>query len=461
MSIILCLLFAIFSCDEEKTSEPSCLECREDIPSSIQRTGNAEAGKNYLLYGDFVDSGIPAELFNSTLGMLLGKDNSLQRNGLNENLNFAYTRYITKEGVDLVAPNCFQCHAGVVDNQFIIGLGNTFADFTGNQASFAGILDQVVATRYGSNSKEMQSYMPFSRAVKVLGNQLGTQTIGSNSADKLALVLAAHRNQDDLTWKDNPSFTIPNEVYPVDVPAWWLLKKKNAMFYTAEGRGDFARLMMASSLLTLQDSTKAREVDNHFADVYAYLKTLNAPKYGKAIDDELANKGKTIFKQNCASCHGTYDGNATYPNLLIHQKEVGTDSSTIYFYKTNKAFVDWYNASWFSKSPFAANLMPGDGFIAPPLDGIWASAPYLHNGSVPTIMDVLDSNNRPKIWKKSGSMDNYDHEKLGLKYEVVASKNDTYTYDTNLKGYGNQGHNYGDNLSTIDRAALLEYLKTL
>ncbi|MCB0648110.1 MAG: c-type cytochrome [Saprospiraceae bacterium] len=441
--------------------EDQCQNCREEIPSSQQRTGNIEDGKNYLYYGDFVDSGIPSDLFNGTIGAVLGKEQNLNRTGINSGLNFAYTRFITPSGADIVAPNCFQCHAGFVDNQFILGLGNTFADFTMSQAGLSTILDQVVVGRYGAGSREVEAYLPFSRAVKVLGDQLSTDVIGSNSADKLALVLAAHRKQDDLSWVDQPNFPIPNEVYPVDVPAWWLLKKKNAMFHTAEGRGDFARLMMASSLLTLRDSTKAREVDQHFADVKAFIYALDPPPYKKPINNELASQGKLLFENHCSKCHGTYGSAGVYPNLLIDIKEVNTDEAVISFYQNNTSFVDWYNGSWFAKAPYQANLVPGNGYIAPPLDGIWASAPYFHNGSVPSLYDVLKSSDRPKIWRKSNQKDNYDHSKVGLKYEVVTSKTDGYTFDTNTKGYGNSGHIYGDKLTEAERMAVIEYLKTL
>ena len=441
--------------------EIRCIECKAEIPSSAQREGNVAKGRDYLLYGDFVDSGIPSNLFINTLGAFLGKESNLSRAGINSGLNYAYTRFINKEGVDLVAPNCFQCHAGKVGNQFILGLGNMAADFTSNQAGMATILDQVVINRYGEGSKEYNAYLPFSRAIKVLGDKMTTEVIGANSADKLALILAAHRNQKDLTWTDEPNFLIPDEVHPVDVPAWWLLKKKNAMFHTGEGRGDFARLMMASSLLTLQDSSKAREVDLHFADVKAFILSLSPPKYPQKIDEALASNGELIFNAKCAKCHGTYGPGGTYPNLLISLDEVGTDGSSIEFYRKNKTFVDWYNDSWFSKPPFSASLLPGNGYIAPPLDGVWATAPYFHNGSVPTLESVLDASLRPEIWQKSGSSDNYDPTKMGLKYVVVEKKTDALTYDTSMKGYGNGGHYYGNVLSQTEKLAILEYLKVL
>lgn len=60
---------------------------------------------------------------------------------------------------------------------------------------------------------------------------------------------------------------------PTDVPAWWLLKKKNALYYNALGRGDFARLSAASGMLTMTDSTEARRVDARMVDVIAWIRT--------------------------------------------------------------------------------------------------------------------------------------------------------------------------------------------
>jgi hypothetical protein len=86
---------------------------------------------------------------------------------------------------------------------------------------------------------------------------------------------------------------------------------------------------------------------------------------------------------------------------------------------------------------------------------------YLHNGSVPTLEDLLNSSQRPKIWKRTFSFNDYDNKKVGWNYVTLISKTDTKTYDTSIKGYGNQGHIYGDKLTVSERASLIEYLKTL
>jgi len=73
----------------------------------------------------------------------------------------------------------------------------------------------------------------------------------------------------------------------------------------------------------------------------------------------------------------------------------------------------------------------------------------------------LNRATRPKIWKRTFKSDDYDTKKVGWNYSIPTTKTDNQTYDTLIKGYGNQGHIYGDKLSSSERIALIEYLKTL
>ncbi len=426
------------------------------LQASAQRQGDPDKGRAYLLTGDYVDSGIPISLYKAFLGN--GVTDELQRGGINEGIHHEYNAFTTEEGVELVAPNCLQCHSSYINNELILGLGNTNANFTMDPSAFSGILDALVISNFGEGSKEWDAYFPFSRAVKATGPNITTETIGSNSADKLAAVLASHRNREDLTWVDDPKIALPDEVIPTDVPAWWLLKKKNAMFYTGVGRGDYARISMASSTLTLKDTVKAREIDEKFADVVAFIHSLEAPKYPFPIDMQLAEEGESLFIKNCSTCHGTYGDNWTYPNYLVDLDFVKTDSSLIHSNFGFGQFVNWYNTSWFGEEPYSADLVPSRAYIAPPLDGIWATAPYLHNGSVPTVDELLQSNSRPEIWRKTA---NYDQQKLGFSYDLLDAKEDVQTYDTKIKGYGNGGHGFGDGLSNSERLKIIEYLKTI
>ena len=107
-----------------------------------------------------------------------------------------------------------------------------------------------------------------------------------------------------------------------------------------------------------------------------------------------------------------------------------------------------------------AQLVPYRGYIAPPLDGVWITAPYLHNGSVPTLEAVLNSSTRPQYWSRDFDKPEYDYEKNGWKY-TAATSSLKGVYNTTLSGYGNYGHYFGDKLKDKERKAVIEYLKTL
>ncbi len=429
------------------------------LPSSPQRNGNAAIGFQYLIEGDYLNSGIPFDIYKLAFQ---NDADDLGRLGINKGINYQYTASKSNIGVNVVSQNCLRCHAQKIDNKIIVGLGNNLSNYTVNENANLTTIEFGIKQLYGINSNEWKAYEQFGKGAKAIAPQVLTSAFGVNPADKVFAVLAGHRNATDLKWNDASAYEVPSEVIPTDVPAWWLLKKKNALYYNGLGQGDFARLSMASALLTMKDSTDARKIDNKFADVISYIKSIEAPKYPYAIDKNLSEKGKVVFDNNCAKCHGTYGANPTYPNYLIALNKVGTDATLSQLYKSYPQYTDWFNKSWFSQTPFSAKLMPQDGYVAPPLDGIWATAPYLHNGSVPTIEDLLLSSQRPKFWKRtSESNDKYNQLKLGWEYATLTSKTDALAYDTTLKGYGNGGHTFGDGLSLEDRKALVEYLKGL
>ena len=99
--------------------------------------------------------------------------------------------------------------------------------------------------------------------------------------------------------------------------------------------------------------------------------------------------------------------------------------------------------------------------LLPPLDGIWITAPYLHNGSVPTLEALLNSSERPTYWSRDYENPQYDYENIGWKYTEHEKPGSAVIYNTGLKGYGNYGHYFGDVLTAPERKAVIEYLKTL
>ncbi len=321
--------------------------------------------------------------------------------------------------------------------------------------------ERILQSLKGDEVKKYDAAKNFITAVKAVAPGLVISTKGVNLADRLAALLVAHRDPVTLQWKDTPVLSTSYDVIPTDVPAWWLLKKKNAMFYNGFGRGDFGRFLMASNLLTVSDTSEAAEVDSHFNDVLAYINSIQPPKYPRSIDGELAAMGEKIFTATCSGCHGTYGDNAKYPNLLIPESIIQTDSALYTSNYSNPQFVEWFNKSWFTSGDHPAQLVPYRGYIAPPLDGVWVTAPYLHNGSVPDLETLLNSKKRPVYWQRNFSKHSYNYDIPGWNYEEKKKPGDSEVYNTTLKGFGNYGHTFGDKLSDEERKAVIEYLKTL
>ena len=264
-----------------------------------------------------------------------------------------------------------------------------------------------------------------------------------------------------MTYEKAERFDMMKFTIATDVPPLWNVKKKNALYYNAMGRGDFTKLLMQSVLLGLPDSTMARQVQKEFVNVLAWLESLEPPQYPGTINQSLSVKGKVLFEEHCKDCHGSYGEKESYPNKVIALSVIKTDPWYAWYAKDYGGFSDWYNQSWFATSKPVSKNVPLEGYIAPPLDGIWASAPYLHNGSVPTLSALLNSKERPDFWQRSGRTDDYNFIDVGWNYKKKKKPAGKFVYDSTLPGYGNQGHTFGDKLDAEERKAVIEYLKTL
>lgn len=433
------------------------------LEAEPQRSGDPEKGRRALLNEPYVPCGVPKSAYGRAYGAPDPSTVLPGREGENAKLPYFATAMKTKEGVELVTSNCLQCHAGYLNGELFVGLGDAAGDFTSDRSGLvegAGFLvtDPKERVEYEKWKERMLTIAPYA----VLG------TRGPNPADSFTAVLFAHHDPKTLAWSSAPLVPVlPPQDVPVDVPAWWTMKKRTSMFRNGAGRGDHARIMMTASILCTSSVEEARAIDAYFPDVRAYIVSITAPAFPFGVDAAKASAGKVVFESTCSRCHGTYGEGGTYPNKLVSLEEAGTDpflaKGTAQF---AGPFVEWFASSFFGE---LARLDPKEGYVAPPLDGIWASAPYLHNGSVPTLEGVVDSTKRPTYWTRSFDSRDYDPVAIGWRFTPVdhgkAGEADEEArkslYDTTVPAYGNGGHTFGDELAPGDRAALLEYLKTL
>ena len=204
-------------------------------------------------------------------------------------------------------------------------------------------------------------------------------------------------------------------------------------------------------------------------DVYAYLLALEPPPYPGAVDSALADRGHAVFVAHCSGCHGTYarGGNpGHYEEKVVPLATIHTDPDRLH-----SVTPDLVEAR--RKGPVAryVHIEPTNGYVAPPLDGIWCRGPYLHNGSVPTLVDLLaPPSERPVVFYVGAGTD-YDLERVGLAYTADVDSAGhrvggrasprQYVFDTALPGNSNGGHDIGAWLTPVERRAVLEYLKQL
>jgi mono/diheme cytochrome c family protein len=346
--------------------------------------------------------------------------------------------------------DCLLCHGGAIAGTSYVGLGNASLD-----------MQELYEDLAAADGRSRRT--PF-----VFGHVRGTTEAGA-----MAVFLIAWRTP-DLQLRSTPLDLDLRDDLCEDPPAWWLLKKKKTMYHTGGIDARSVRSLMQFMMSPLNSAAAIQQEEATFRDIQAYLLSLEAPRYPFPIDMARAAQGERVFAAHCVRCHGTYGPNATYPNKIVPIAVIGTDRTR--FDGLSVKSGAYYNQSWFSREKHGAK---GDeyqatataGYQAPPLDGIWATAPYFHNGSVPTVYQVLNSKSRLKIFTRSYRTDKdaYDTQRLGWKVQQLdhqagddlAPFDRRKIYDTTLPGRGNGGHTFGDELNETERWAVVEYLKTL
>ena len=202
-------------------------------------------------------------------------------------------------------------------------------------------------------------------------------------------------------------------------------------------------------------ATKASVDIDGLKRVNDFLLDLPAAKYPFPIDQTLAARGNEIYTARCASCHAF--GGAT-TGKIVPIEELGTDPNRMNHWP--QVAADTFNKYAEGYSWKFNNFRSSKGYVAVALDGVWARAPYLHNGSVPTLRDLLEApENRPKVFYRA--YDVYDQQNVGFISSGLEAEREGWKLDTSVQGNNNSGHLWGVDLSAEDKKALIEFLKSL
>ncbi len=217
---------------------------------------------------------------------------------------------------------------------------------------------------------------------------------------------------------------------PTDMPSIWNLKKYRAedghrMNFAGDSHNAYSVIIDSALGLMGAEPKDKDDFLGHIDWLVDYLSNKPAPSYPFPIDQTKAAQGEQLFAQRCASCHASKRTGAVVPVA-----EVGTDRERL--------------DTWNEKAAREANQVAEDmgierkglveepltGYVAQFLDGIWLEAPYLHNGSVPTLYDLLlPPEQRPQRFYRG--YDVYDPIKVGFVTEGPQAERTGTLHDTN------------------------------
>ena len=245
-----------------------------------------------------------------------------------------------------------------------------------------------------------------------------------------------------------------DSVGTVDLPSLWNQRPRRGLWLHWDGNNDLVEERNKSAAIGAGATPQSLDVAA-LGRIEEWIMDLKAPAFpSNRIDAARAERGKIVYAAECASCH---DFGAKQTGQVTRLADVGTDPERVRSFTSELAAkmntlgegYPW-RFSHFRKTEGYANM---------PLDGLWLRAPYLHNGSVPSLRALLFPETRPAQFYRA--YDVYDFTDVGFVSSGPDAQREGVLFDTTQKGNGNAGHVYGQQLPPDQKEDLLEYLKTL
>ena len=248
-----------------------------------------------------------------------------------------------------------------------------------------------------------------------------------------------------------------------DFPSIWNQRKRQGLWLHWDGNNNSVQERNRSAAFgtgatppTLDRASVKRMED--------WLLDATPPPFPYAISRKLADQGRPIYEAYCSRCHGKdgTDFTGEYVGQVTPIEKVKTDRHRLDSYTPDLCANQNLLYAGYGDERFS-HFRKTWGYANQPLDGLWLRAPYLHNGSVPTLRDLLEyATNRPPEFYRG--YDVYEPTRVGFVSNAAEEKGRKFFhYDTRLPGNGNYGHEgreYGTDLTAEEKDAVVEYLKT-
>jgi mono/diheme cytochrome c family protein len=239
----------------------------------------------------------------------------------------------------------------------------------------------------------------------------------------------------------------------VDLPSLWQQRIRRDLWLHWDGNNDAVEERNKSAAIGAGATPESLDLPA-MARIEAWIMDLKPPAYpAHRIDAARAAQGAAIYRRECASCH---DIGGARTGQVTPIGEVATDRERLDSF--TPALAAGMNTIGEGKPWKFSHFRKTDGYANMPLDGLWLRAPYLHNGSVPTLRALLDPETRPATFYRA--YDVYDWHDVGFVSSGPGAAREGVPFSTRERGNGNGGHLYGAALDAAAKDALLEYLKT-
>ena len=250
-------------------------------------------------------------------------------------------------------------------------------------------------------------------------------------------------------------FHMPDDgtIGTVDLPQIWNQRPRENLYLHWDGNNNKLEERNYAAAMAV-GATPQSVIPASFKEVTDFLLDLHPPAFPFPVDPRSAARGKVIYDSKCASCHAfgsPQTGQVTAIDIVAtdrHRLDSFTEPlvNEFHTYETPPFKFDAYRKT--------------NGYSNTPLDGVWARAPYLHNGSVPTIWDLLEPvEKRPTVFFTG--FDIYDPKNVGFVTSGPDAESVGFKYEVCMPGNSNVGHTFGTELKDDDKWDLIEFIKTL
>jgi hypothetical protein len=241
----------------------------------------------------------------------------------------------------------------------------------------------------------------------------------------------------------------------VDFPALWAMARRQPGGLHWDGLNTSLHEVFLNS--GIGNGASVRSLNRAALDRdEAWARRTHPLPYPMAIDPARARDGRLVFDRECASCHSP---SGSKVNQVIPISWVQTDRNRLDSI-SDDVLRDF--RVQFEHSLHYQHFRKTDGYVAAPLDGIWARSPYLHNGAVPTLRDLLErAVDRPSSFVRGEVVLDPVRGGFAARPCHPPTREGRFCFDTNLPGNGNGGHDYGTTLPSAQKDALVAYLLTL